>query len=335
MNPKEPFGTAPNCVYDSKSYLSVFHLESHPEKGLFRDRGVNTAYAIMATQILQNETRFFEDIPADRMKEFKIFLATTILCHSDADRINAGVVNELRGLDNMSFVDGFCGKSFPGQASRLATSIKSRAIAGAIYPVVSLMNHSCDPNVSPLGHTINGRVVVVADRTLKKGEPLYVTYNCGFTRSEIQMRQAYVERIYHFKCRCIACKLNWPIMSGLLDQKPIFCCPTCSKKFFEHDKGSGEFKKCLLAHSRWKCGSCRKIYKEMEMRRQLETKLELAKKIIRLLDLYRPTEAYETFLKVSEYFQFHFCPPNGTLYFAQDLFRQVMFVIFLFAEERL
>ena len=176
LNPNEPFGTTPDCIYDSQSYLSVYHLVAHPEKKAFMERGKNVANALIAAEILDANTPFFVDIPTVRKKEFKNFVAATITRHWEAASVNSGVVKELLGLGKVSFESGFSGKIAPEVASDAIGSLNSRLIAGALYPVVSLINHSCDPNVSPLNHPANGKIVVMTHRALKKGEPVHLSF---------------------------------------------------------------------------------------------------------------------------------------------------------------
>ena len=297
------------------------------------DRGRNAAYALIATEILASKTQFFDNIPTDHMKEFKNFVAATITRHTEADGVNGGVAVELLGLGNVSFENCFSGKTAPEVAANAIGAAKSRTIAGVVYPLVSLINHSCDSNVSCLNHTANGKMVVMAHRALTKGEPLHVMYNGGFTNMNLYMRQAYLDQNYHFKCQCIACEENWPTKSELLDRKPIYCCPPCSKKFCEQDKASTEFKKCLLTRPRYKCGSCGKVYKEPELKRTMQDNMGLVQEFNELLETFRFVEAHDTFLKASEYLQFHLCPPNGILYSAQDLFRKTMLLIFYYAQQ--
>ena len=329
MNPDEPFGTTPNSVYDSQSYLSVFHLQAHSDKLICKDRIKHAAWALMATEILESKTPFFDHIPANRKSEFKNFVAAAIVRHIEADGVNGGVVIELYGLENVSFPSKYGGES----SQSIISSLEVRAFAGAIYPVVSLINHSCDPNVSILHHITNGKMVVVAHRSLKKGEPLHIMYNGGFLQFDIQQRQAYVLENYYFKCHCIACEQNWPTLYELIKQKATACCPTCSKGFFEQDKGSGEFKNCLLTRPNWKCGSCGKHYKEEKLMSQLKAKAGARAEIVGLLESCRLTEACDAFLKVSDYYQFHLCPPNGQLQAMQELFRKTILLMFYFSEQ--
>ena len=197
LNPAEPFGTTPDSIYDSQSYLSVYHLVGHPEKKAFTDRCKKAENALIAAEILDANTPFFGDIPAVRKKEFQNFVAATITRHWEAANVNAGVLIELLGLGNVSFEKGFSGKIAREVASDAIGSLNSRLIAGVVYPLVSLISH-CDPNVSPLNHATNGKMVVMAHRATQKGEALHVMYNGGFCFMNINTRQAHLDGSYFF-----------------------------------------------------------------------------------------------------------------------------------------
>ena len=333
LNPIETFGTGPNCVYDSQSYLSVFHLPSHPDKLSFIDRVSHAAYALMATQILEVETTYFEDIPADRAEKFKQFFATVIIRHYEADISNGTGVQELHGLESLSFVDKYCGKS----TTSIMSSLKIRDIGGALYPVASLMSHYCDQNISALFHTTNGKIIAVAHRALKKGEPLHIMSSGGFLQSGICERQAYLEKHYHFKCQCVACRHNWQTLTQMMQKDPRnyhkLCCPVCSQGFLEDDKGSQEFRKCLMTAPLWKCASCGNSYEEDQLKRQLSSSERLTAEMINSLEMCCLTEAFDIFMMVTDFNQFYLCPPDPQCYVAQDLLRKTILLILYFAQQ--
>ena len=107
--------------------------------------------------------------------EFLRFVAALVLRHIEAEAINAIATREVSGLENVSFADSYSGKIPLAQLAQITECVKSREFAGALYPLFSLIDHSCNPNVFYLNHTTNGTVVVMAQRVLKKGEPLFIT----------------------------------------------------------------------------------------------------------------------------------------------------------------
>ena len=326
FSPTVPFGTEPNCVYNSQSYLSVFHLVTNSDKLDTLSRVERAATAIIAATILESRSDLFENIPSNRKLEFKQFVAALMTRHLDAEIVNAAALMEIRGLENVSFVDSFAGKIPQYKLCEIMERLRSHTFAKGIYPLFSLMSHSCDPNVSILHHSSDGTMMVMASRALKRGELLLPSYHGDFTMLRRAERQAELTRLYNFKCDCIACEQDWPTMNERSGRGSLLCCPICSKRFFEYEKATAEFKKCVLTPS-GKCGSCGRGYETSHIW-MFRTR---ADEIARLLQLNRPFKALELFPKVFDFFQHHICPPFYRLYSVQHQFQIITALIIHYA----
>nr|XP_006006154.2 PREDICTED: SET and MYND domain-containing protein 4 [Latimeria chalumnae] len=76
-------------------------------------------------------------------------------------------------------------------------------VATAIFPVVSLLNHSCDPNTSI---SFRGRTAVVrASRLIRKGEEALHCYGPHKSWMVAIERQRALKEQYFFECHCRAC----------------------------------------------------------------------------------------------------------------------------------
>merc|ERR1719347_450206 len=81
--------------------------------------------------------------------------------------------------------------------------------ARALYPLVSLVNHSCIPNMrhSNIINTFSGGEIVVmkleAQRTIPKGTELTIRYT-DYLMSQSQ-RQRFLKCQWYFQCRCPRC----------------------------------------------------------------------------------------------------------------------------------
>lgn len=83
----------------------------------------------------------------------------------------------------------------------------------SINPVIALLNHSCDPNITRVQ---NGRcTMAIANRTIQENEEISNIYFVGYWEKDIQTRAAYFMDRYQFKCQCMACTKKWPISEDL------------------------------------------------------------------------------------------------------------------------
>ena len=331
FNPKHPYGTEPDSKYESQSYLSIFHFATNSDKLPLAKRVGTAGRAVMATEIVDRQTSFFEDIPQDSKIEFKKFVAGLMLRHIEATRLNAVYLMDLQGLEHVNFVDIYTRKISPQRAPDLSNP-EFGQFAGALYSVFGLLNHSCDPNVQHVNHTTNGSMAVVATRSLKKGEKLLTSYISGFADTPISIRQAKLQENYFFECNCIACEQKWPTQINVYRQIPRFCCPICSATFFGYEKASREFRKCVLDAPRWKCGRCGQLFNAAELTESCRNNMELTVTIPQLLQLGRPRMAFDEYVKLIEYFQHHVCPPSLQLSFIQDQLIKALSLIFYFSE---
>ena len=88
-------------------------------------------------------------------------MAATTTRHWETTNVNAGVLIEPIGLGNVSFEGGFSGKLAPEVPSSV-TSVNSRVTAVVVYPLVSLINHSCDPNLKQNKHMSFALLVLIS-----------------------------------------------------------------------------------------------------------------------------------------------------------------------------
>ncbi|XP_063812180.1 SET and MYND domain-containing protein 4 isoform X2 [Pseudophryne corroboree] len=104
----------------------------------------------------------------------------------------------------------------------LVESNKCVRLATALFPVLSLLNHSCDPNTSV---TFQGRCAIVkASRPIRKGEEVEHCYGPHKLRMDRAERRHLLKDQYFFMCQCEACKQE----QGSKDNASCdFCCPKC------------------------------------------------------------------------------------------------------------
>ncbi|RWS27658.1 SET and MYND domain-containing protein (SMYD)-like protein [Leptotrombidium deliense] len=89
-----------------------------------------------------------------------------------------------------------------------------------IYIGGSFFCHSCGCNCDRI--TIGKQLVVVANRNIKAGEEITITYGPSYKSMSFFERQAYLESHYHFKCKCNAC------VNKLANVMNAYRCRKCS-----------------------------------------------------------------------------------------------------------
>ena len=81
-------------------------------------------------------------------------------------------------------------------------------MCAALYPVIaSTCNHSCDPNM--VRATCDGDMILVAGRHVTRGEELSDMYTVHWADHPTADRIQYLERVFHFRCTCVACREDW------------------------------------------------------------------------------------------------------------------------------
>lgn len=73
----------------------------------------------------------------------------------------------------------------------------------ALYPVLSLLNHSCEPNCAVIGANVERQLIALRD--IRDGEQLFVDYNANLTtKLNYEQRKALCAQ-RHFVCFCPKC----------------------------------------------------------------------------------------------------------------------------------
>ncbi|XP_012521783.1 SET and MYND domain-containing protein 4 [Monomorium pharaonis] len=189
-------------TYSPLDYRTVFHLETHcadvePNMNLIR-----TAEAIFLAKCLIWVLGKM-DIVCTR--ETLILLAVAMLHHLQAINCNAYEIVE--------------------NVHDEATHVwDPRNVGAAIYSTVSLVNHSCYPNVVRHSYP-NGIVVVRALRFIGKGCEILDCYGPHFLSENKLNRREILWKKYRFLCGCVACKQNWkfPLSDAITSYKCTAC----------------------------------------------------------------------------------------------------------------
>lgn len=89
-------------------------------------------------------------------------------------------------------------------------------VASLLMPVLSLLNHHCDPNV--VRHNYNGTIVLTAIQPISKDSQLFDNYGLLYATHPKKKRHQILKNQYCFRCECFPCENNWPMYNVLSNQ---------------------------------------------------------------------------------------------------------------------
>uniref|UniRef100_A0A0R3SVN1 SET domain-containing protein n=1 Tax=Hymenolepis diminuta TaxID=6216 RepID=A0A0R3SVN1_HYMDI len=116
-----------------------------------------------------------------------------------------------------------------------------KSIATAIYPTISLINHSCNPS-AVLVNTARGGAFLYALKPILADEEVTVCYKYSYFSSPESTRRFILKCYYHFDCNCVACTNKW--FTRIQFDLGLLKCQKC-KNTFSINKG-----KCKKCHSK-------------------------------------------------------------------------------------
>lgn len=82
-------------------------------------------------------------------------------------------------------------------------SIESKRIFTAIFPRISMFNHSCKPNIRNRFNKTD--LMIYARRTVNVGDEILNCYGPNNKLDPYEERQEMLKQQYHFQCDCSAC----------------------------------------------------------------------------------------------------------------------------------
>lgn len=86
---------------------------------------------------------------------------------------------------------------------KLSQAIESQRIFTAIFPRISMFNHSCSPNIRNKFN--NNELMVHASRDIADGDEILNCYGPNSKLHERKDRKDVLKQQYHFKCDCLSC----------------------------------------------------------------------------------------------------------------------------------
>lgn len=89
------------------------------------------------------------------------------------------------------------------ELKRTGLVIRNDQTFAGIFPFISLLNHSCNPNIS---NRFNGtRLNITAKGTIASTDEIFNSYGINYLRTSKVERKTALRDQYHFDCECDAC----------------------------------------------------------------------------------------------------------------------------------
>ncbi|XP_072860677.1 SET and MYND domain-containing protein 4 isoform X2 [Chlorocebus sabaeus] len=111
-----------------------------------------------------------------------------------------------------------------GSKGSIVTDSRQVRLATGIFPVISLLNHSCSPNTSV--SFISTVATIRASQWIGKGQEILHCYGPHKSRMGVAERQQKLRSQYFFDCTCPACQTEAHRMAAGPRWK-AFCCNSC------------------------------------------------------------------------------------------------------------
>uniref|UniRef100_A0A2K5R5W5 Protein-lysine N-methyltransferase SMYD4 n=1 Tax=Cebus imitator TaxID=2715852 RepID=A0A2K5R5W5_CEBIM len=111
-----------------------------------------------------------------------------------------------------------------GSKEGIVTGSRQVRLATGIFPVISLLNHSCSPNTSV--SFISTVATIRASQRIGKGQEIVHCYGPHKSRMGVAERQQKLRSQYFFDCTCPACHTEVHEMAAR-PRWEAFCCNSC------------------------------------------------------------------------------------------------------------
>ncbi|XP_044254997.1 SET and MYND domain-containing protein 4-like [Tribolium madens] len=162
-------------------------------------------------------------------------------------------------------------------------------IASGIFPSVSIMNHSCRPNVT--NYFMCDTIVVKALEDIAQNEEIFNCYGIDYRGMEREQRQYACKELYHFECKCVICSDP----AHELDMLDSYLCPKCKGLVPEINNTILSF--CVNCGEKYHLKPFRKINNEAQkyMESDSSNQLELLIKSLKIREkiLYKHHKDFE------------------------------------------
>ncbi|KAG7303944.1 hypothetical protein JYU34_010858 [Plutella xylostella] len=299
--------TKPPGPHKPNDYKSVYQLVTHEDKRTKQDFLHRTQMIAFLVKLLEicgyfdgkpRDNPSLEDLKTmavdEKYKDDVAIYGSLVLKNLQLLQFNAHEVFELQ-----------CKKPKVG-SNIIKHDGTSVFLAGALFPTLSLFNHSCDPGI--VRYFCGPTIVVRAVKTINKGEEVSENYGPIFTSVPKDKRQARLKEQYWFDCSCVPCQQNWPLYEDMNENYMRFKC--------DSDKPCPNVIPVTLDCKEFmvKCGLCQQytnILKGLKSLQDTDMAFRLGKAA---MEAGQYGEAFKKFVEVLKLYDATLLPPYRSYY---------------------
>jgi hypothetical protein len=162
----------------------------------------------MLTIYLRERTTFFQDHITKESNllekaEWDVFVGALLLRHMGQLVSNGHAIVDFR--QNIFTTESLKLMLLKKQANGggLHLLLKSQRVFTGIFPRISMLNHSCSPNIR---NKFDGKVLTIfAASKIEKGGEIFNCYGPNYRLMSYQERQDSLRLQYNFNCKCTKC----------------------------------------------------------------------------------------------------------------------------------
>ncbi|CAM4665376.1 unnamed protein product [Lepidochelys olivacea] len=225
---EKPKPLIPGCEDDGQyqgSYQAVFNLLTHAEKHSPEHKFLCSLSIIaICKKLLNTDLTIFSQESCESQSKLKAHVKLSAELSPELKILGEAMLRHMLQLQCNAQAVTAIWESESGD-SIVADSEEVR-LATALFPVTSLLNHSCDPNTSV---TFSGTAVRVrASQPIPRGQEIFHCYGPHRCRMRAAERRQRLLCQYFFECQCQACldELGSDV-TGIAATTDIFCCSSC------------------------------------------------------------------------------------------------------------
>ncbi|GLV34734.1 Ecto-5'-nucleotidase 2 [Carabus blaptoides fortunei] len=178
--------------YKSECYKEIHELITNEEHRPVNELFARSTVAAVLFHLLDS-TSFFNDLnDGIDVEEIKKCTAGLLLRHLQTAPSNMHEISEFQG--------------------NVENGYEIVEIGAGAYSFMSLLNHSCAPNV--VRHCHGTTIVLRAIRPIEIGQQLYDNYGYHHALMVRDERRSHLKEQYWFTCECEACVNDWPLYNS-------------------------------------------------------------------------------------------------------------------------